>query len=89
MMTLPANPPAEGHAERAGKRLFVGARISVAAANTLAGCAETLARRARDAGIDLRWVAPANYHVTVMYLGWTGEDAIGAVCDAVGAAVAG
>lgn len=84
-MTVPeaTRPP------RAAKRLFVGARISVAAANTLAGCAETLARRARDAGIDLRWVPPANYHVTVMYLGWTGEDAIGAVCDAVGAAVTG
>jgi hypothetical protein len=38
---------------RPGKRLFIGVRISVATANALAGCAETLARRARDAGFDL------------------------------------
>lgn len=75
--------------EQKSKRLFVGVRVSVATANTLAGCAETLARRARDAGIDLRWVAPANYHVTLAFLGWTRPDAIGAVCDAVGDAVAG
>lgn len=75
--------------EQRSKRLFVGVRVSVATANTLAGCAETLARRARDAGLDLRWVPPVNYHVTLAFLGWTRPDAIGAVCDAVGAAVAG
>lgn len=74
---------------RPGKRLFVGARISVAAANALAGCAETLARRARDAGAELRWVAPINYHVTLAFLGWTGLEAIGRVCDALEAAAAG
>jgi RNA 2',3'-cyclic 3'-phosphodiesterase len=74
---------------RPGKRLFVGVRISVGTANTLAGCAETLARRARDAGIDLRWVAPINYHVTLAFLGWTGLDAIGPVRDALEAATAG
>jgi RNA 2',3'-cyclic 3'-phosphodiesterase len=74
---------------RPGKRLFVGAQISVATANTLAGCAETLARRARDAGVELRWVAPANYHVTLAFLGWTGIDAIAAVSDALNAATAG
>jgi RNA 2',3'-cyclic 3'-phosphodiesterase len=74
---------------RSGKRLFVGVRISVAAANTLAGCAETLARRARDAGVDLKWVAPINYHVTLAFLGWTGTEAIGPVCDALEAAAAG
>ncbi len=31
----------------AGKRLFIGAQISLATANALAGAAETLARRAR------------------------------------------
>jgi RNA 2',3'-cyclic 3'-phosphodiesterase len=74
---------------RPGKRLFVGARISVAAANTLAGCAETLARRARDAGVDLTWVAPANYHVTIAFLGWTGVETIGPICDALAEATAG
>jgi 2'-5' RNA ligase len=74
---------------RPGKRLFIGVRISVAASNALAGCAETLARRARDAGVDLRWVAPVNYHVTLAFLGWTGVEAIGRVCDALAEAVAG
>jgi 2'-5' RNA ligase len=74
---------------RPGKRLFVGARVSVATANTLSGCVETLARRAKDAGVELRWVAPINYHVTLAFLGWTGADAISSVADAIATAVAG
>jgi RNA 2',3'-cyclic 3'-phosphodiesterase len=74
---------------RSGKRLFVGARVSVATANALAGCAETLARRARDASVDVRWVAPTNYHVTLAFLGWTGVETIGPVCDALEAATTG
>lgn len=70
-------------------RLFVGARISVATANALAGCAETLARRARDAGVDIRWVAPANYHVTIKFLGQTREPGVAALVDALLAAAAG
>lgn len=72
-----------------GRRLFVGIRVSVSTANNLAHAAETLARRARDAGVDVRWVAPTNYHVTLKFLGWTREAAIGAVCDALDAAAVG
>lgn len=72
-----------------GKRLFVGARISVATANALAGAAETLGRRARDAGVDIRWLPPVNYHVTLRFLGWTRVEAIDAVRDALDAAAAG
>lgn len=72
-----------------GKRLFVGGRISVATANALAGAAETLARRARDAGVDIRWIPPVSYHVTIRFLGWTRAEAIGAVRDALGDAAAG
>lgn len=72
-----------------GKRLFVGVRVSVATANALAHAAETLARRAKDAGITIKWVAPVNYHVTLKFLGWTRIDAVGAVRDALEAAVAG
>jgi 2'-5' RNA ligase len=64
-----------------GKRLFVGLRVSVATANALAGAAETLARRARDAGVDIRWVAPISYHVTLRFLGWTRDETIGAIVD--------
>ena len=70
-----------------GKRLFVGLRVSVGTANALAGAAETLARRARDGGIDsIRWVAPTNYHVTLKFLGWTREAALGALVDVLEAA---
>lgn len=69
-----------------GKRLFAGIRVSVATANALAGAAETLARRAKDGGIDIRWVAPIGYHVTLKFLGWTRDAALGAIVDALEAA---
>jgi 2'-5' RNA ligase len=71
------------------KRLFVGARVSVQTANALAAAAETLQRRAKDAAVDVKWVAPANYHVTLKFLGWTREDTIGAVRDALTEQLAG
>jgi len=73
----------------ASKRLFVGVRVSVQTANALAQTAESLQRRAKDAGIDIKWVAPVNYHVTLKFLGYTREDAIGAVRDALVKTVAG
>jgi len=71
------------------KRLFVGVRVSVATANLLAAAAETLARRMRDSGIDVKWVAPVNYHVTLKFLGSTRVDAVGAVRDALEKAATG
>jgi 2'-5' RNA ligase len=71
------------------KRLFVGARVSVATANALAACAEMLQRRARDAGVELKWVSPVNYHVTLKFLGWTRDEVAPAVVDAVGRACEG
>jgi RNA 2',3'-cyclic 3'-phosphodiesterase len=85
-----AEPAASARDERApGKRLFVGVRVSVQTANALASAAESLARRTRDAGIDVKWVAPVNYHVTLKFLGWTRVDAIGAIRDALEAALVG
>ncbi|MEO8841791.1 MAG: RNA 2',3'-cyclic phosphodiesterase [Kofleriaceae bacterium] len=71
-----------------GKRLFLGLRVSVATANGLAQCAEQLARRARDANLEVKWVAPANYHVTLKFLGWTRADLLEALDDRIAAAVA-
>jgi 2'-5' RNA ligase len=71
------------------KRLFVGARISVAAANAIAACAEMLQRRARDSSVDLKWVAPVNYHVTLKFLGATREEAVGALQDTLARACEG
>jgi 2'-5' RNA ligase len=76
-------------AKDAGKRLFLGVRVSVATANALAQCAEQLARRAKDANVDVRWASPTSYHVTLKFLGWTRADAIVAVRDAAQAALAG
>ncbi len=73
----------------AGKRLFFGIRVSVQTANALAGAAETLARRAKDAGHDVRWVPPTNYHLTLKYLGWTRHETIDALRDRVTEAIAG
>jgi 2'-5' RNA ligase len=72
-----------------GKRLFVGVRVSVQTANAIAATAESLQRRARDAGIDVKWVAPVSYHVTLKFLGFVREDAIGAVRDALDEALVG
>ena len=71
------------------KRLFLGVRVSVHTANALAQCAENLARRARDAKVDIKWVAPSNYHVTLKFLGATRDETVGAVRDAVTDALAG
>ena len=68
------------------KRLFVGVRVAVATANALAAAAETLGRRANDAKVDVRWVAPVNYHVTLKFLGNTRTAVIPAVHDALDAA---
>ncbi len=57
--------------------------MSAATANAIAACAEMLQRRAKDAGVPFKWVAPASYHVTLKFLGWTRDDAIGAVRDAL------
>jgi 2'-5' RNA ligase len=72
-----------------GKRLFLGVRVSVATANALAQCAEQLARRAKDASVDVRWANPTSYHVTLKFLGWTRADTIVAVRDAAQRAIAG
>jgi 2'-5' RNA ligase len=72
-----------------GKRLFIGVRVSTQTANALAACAEMLQRRSRDAGIDLKWVAPTNYHVTLKFLGWTRDEAVPALVDALETALVG
>lgn len=72
-----------------GKRLFVGVRVSTQTANALAAAAEMLQRRARDAGLDFKFVAPTSYHVTLKFLGWTRDEAVPALVDALDAAMAG
>jgi 2'-5' RNA ligase len=52
-------------------RLFIGAPITVECAEALRRTAGELARAAEAAGHPIRWVAPASYHVTLRFLGWT------------------
>lgn len=72
-----------------GTRLFVGVRVSVQTANALAQCAEQLARRAKDVNLDIRWVSPTNYHLTLKFLGWVQPELIHAVEDRISAALVG
>jgi 2'-5' RNA ligase len=72
-----------------GLRLFVGARVAMATVGELGGTAEMLARRAQQAGLRVKWVAPASYHVTLKFIGWVRRDAAEAIGDAVVRAVAG
>lgn len=62
-------------------RLFLGVRISVTALRGLAEVAESLRKAAYDAGYQIRWVAPANYHITLKFLGATAPESIEAIRD--------
>ena len=67
----------------AGRRLFVGVPVATAVAEQLAGTCESLARRAAAQGVPMRWVAPASYHVTLKFLGWTRPEVTPAVLEAI------
>lgn len=67
----------------ASRRLFVGVPVAPAVAEQLAGTCESLARRAQGQGVPLRWVAPASYHVTLKFLGWTRAEATPAIVQAL------
>ena len=71
------------------RRVFVGVRVSTATANQLSGAGETLARRARDAKQDWRFVAPSSFHLTLKFLGWTRTETLGPLRDALATAVRG
>jgi 2'-5' RNA ligase len=68
-------------------RLFIGARLSLATVRALDDAVAVM-RRA-EAGVRPRWVAPANYHVTLKFLGWSRPEVVEALRDRVAAALAG
>jgi 2'-5' RNA ligase len=70
-------------------RLFVGVEISLPALRELTGAAEALRRKARAAGLRVRWVAPESYHVTLKFLGWTQPEAVVAIADVLAEPIAG
>jgi 2'-5' RNA ligase len=71
-----------------GLRLFVGARVSMTTVDELIATTEMLARRATQAGLRIRWIAPASYHVTLKFIGWARSEATAAIGDALTRAVA-
>lgn len=71
---------------RDAKRLFIGIRPAVTVVAELGEVCETLARRAQTAGVPIKWVTPASYHVTVKFLGWARPEVVPAIVDAIRAA---
>ncbi len=69
-------------------RLFIGVPVAPAVAGELAGTCESLARRATSQQVAMRWLAPAAYHVTLRFLGWTRRESIAAIEEAMRRAVA-
>jgi 2'-5' RNA ligase len=69
-------------------RLFIGAKLSMASVAAIGEAVVELRRRADAAGLAVRWVAPATYHVTLKFLGEARAEVVPAVRDAVAAAVA-
>ena len=70
-------------------RLFVGIPVSLDTVDALSGAAESLARRALQAKVKVRWLAPATYHVTLKFLGATRPETVTAIDDALARACAG
>ena len=66
-------------------RLFVAVDVTDAARARLADSAARLRASLRDAGMDgaFRWVAPANLHITLRFLGDVDDAALSAIADAM------
>lgn len=62
-------------------RLFVGVKVSMETVKALAEAAESMRREAYDAGYQIRWVAPASYHITLKFLGWAQPEILTAIGD--------
>lgn len=70
-------------------RLFIGVPLSMRSLRAVANAASDLKERSASSKDDLRWVAPARYHVTLAYLGWSQPEVVPAIIDAVAMAIKG
>lgn len=66
-------------------RTFIAVEID----EGLRKAAGRVAEELQAAGAEIRWVAPANMHVTLKFLGDVAEERVASICDAVAEAVAG
>jgi len=71
------------------KRLFLAVNLSVAVTRKIADAAARMRQTAERRGLKVGWVAPANLHVTLKFLGWTPAEAATAIEDKMAAALAG
>lgn len=69
-------------------RLFVAIVPPPTVVAQLAAVADALARRAQAAGVPVRWLPPADYHLTLRFIGPCHPELVGALGDAVAEAVA-
>ncbi len=69
-------------------RLFIGVPLSMRSLRAVGNAAFDLGERVAT-DIKPRWVAPARYHVTLAYLGWSKPEAVPAIIDSVGKAIEG
>lgn len=72
-----------------GVRLFAGVRVSMATVQALTEARQKLVVAAEAAGLQVRWVAPATYHITLKFLGWTRPETIEPLRDRIGRALGG
>jgi RNA 2',3'-cyclic 3'-phosphodiesterase len=69
-------------------RVFIGVKASLAAIADMTAAVDSLRPAADRAGLRVRWVCPATYHVTLKFLGEVRAAALAAIRDAVGNALA-
>jgi len=70
-------------------RLFIGVKISMDAVEAVSGAAQVMRAAADAAGVKVRWVAPAAYHVTLKFIGEARPEVVPAVRDSVREMLAG
>jgi RNA 2',3'-cyclic 3'-phosphodiesterase len=78
--------PADIH--RRQVRLFLGVPVSMSSLEALAQGAEVMRRAAYEGGFQIRWVRPANYHITLKFLGTHRAEVIAAIRDRLAPRVA-
>ncbi len=70
-------------------RLFIGVRVSLETVNALRAAVADLRGPVEASGLRVKWVAPATYHVTLKFIGWTRSAAVEPIRDALDAALEG
>ncbi len=58
-------------------------KISLATVHAVNEAMTELEQSAKAADLDVRWVAPASYHVTLKFIGWARPEVIDAIRDRV------